>query len=82
MPYTVIVHASNEDAFFAEIEALPQPTDNILVLRNPRKKDGKPLQQLDHEAIIVAYPWTRINFLEVLAERANRDELYEFFRDE
>lgn len=82
MPYTVIVHISNEDAFIAEIDELPQPTDTVLVVRNARKKDGKPLQQLDTEAIMVAYAWTRVTFLEILAERASRDELYEFFRDE
>lgn len=82
MPYTVIVHISNEDAFIAEIDELPQPTDTVLVVRNARKKDGKPLQQLDTEAIMVAYSWTRVTFLEILAERASRDELYEFFRDE
>lgn len=82
MPYTVIVHVTNEDAFLAEIEDLPQPTDSVLVIRNARKKDGKPLQQFDTETIIAAYPWTRVTFVEILAERASRDELFEFFRDE
>jgi hypothetical protein len=82
MPYTVIVHISNEDAFIAEIDELPQPTDSVLVVRNARKKDGKPLQQFDTETIMAAYSWTRVTFLEILAERASRDELYEFFRDE
>jgi hypothetical protein len=82
MPYTVIVHVTNEDAFLAEIDELPNANDNVLVVRNARKKDGKPLQQFDTETIIAAYPWTRVTFLEILAERASRDELYEFFRDE
>lgn len=82
MAYTVIVHIANEDAFVAEIEELPSPTDNVLWLRHFRQKDGKPVRAFDHEAVLVAYPWSRVNFVEVLAERGSRDELYEFFREE
>lgn len=82
MAYTVIVHVTNEDAFLAEIDTLPQPGDSVLIIRNARKKDGKPLQQHDTETVMAIYPWTRVTFVEILAERANRDELYEFFREE
>ena len=78
MPYTVVVHVSNEDAFLGEMEALPQPGDNVLIVTNARRRDGKPLPQMDHEAVMFMYPWTRVNFLEVLAERSSRDELIEF----
>lgn len=82
MAYTVIVHVSNEEPFLGELEALPNPTDTVLIVTNARQRDGKPLRYLDHEAVIVAYPWARVNFLEILAERASRDELIEFFREE
>ena len=82
MAYTLIVHVANEDAFLAEVEELPKPNDQVLIFTNPRKRDGKPLMQLDAEANLFLYPWTRVNYVEVLAEREDRDELIEFFRDE
>ena len=82
MPYTVIVHIANEDALLAEMDELPLPGDNVVAFKNPRKRDGKPISQYDIEASIFYYPWTRVNFIEVLVERASRDELIEFFRDE
>lgn len=82
MSTTVIVHVANEDAFVAEIEVMPQPTDTIVVLANPRRRDGKAIHQFDMEASSVIFPWTRINFLEIMADRGSRDELIEFFRDE
>ncbi len=82
MAYTVIVHATSEIAFLAELTELPKPTDNVLIFTNPRQKDGKKITALDEEATIFIYPWARINYLEVLGESGDRDELIEFFRDE
>lgn len=82
MAYTIVVHIANEDAFLAEVEALPKPDDNVLIFTNPRKRDGKPLTQLDQDANVFLYPWTRVNYVEVMEQRASRDELIEFFRDE
>lgn len=82
MSHTVMVHIANEDAFLAEIEALPKPSDSILVVKNTRQKDGKALRYLDRDATIVMYPWSRVTFIEVLDSGSSRDELIEFFRDE
>lgn len=82
MAFVVVVHVTNEDAFVAEMEQLPKPDDTVLIVANARRRDGKALSHIDHEAVILMYPWTRVNFLEVLAERSSRDELIEFFRDE
>ena len=40
--YTALVHIANEEAFLADLEQLPAPTDSVLVVTNARKKDGKP----------------------------------------
>lgn len=82
MPLTVIVHVANEEAFLAEIEAIPDVNANVLFFTNPRRRDGKPISQFDAEADRFMFPWHRINYLEIMAERQSRDELVEFFRDE
>lgn len=80
--YTVIMHVANEDPFVAEMDELPDPSDQVVVFSNPRKRDGKPLPYIDREAVTFMYPWHRINFIEVLAPQKARDEIIEFFRED
>ena len=80
--YTVIMHVANEDPFVAEMDELPDPSDQVVVFSNPRKRDGKPLPYIDREAVTFMYPWHRINFVEVLAPQKARDEIIEFFRED
>jgi hypothetical protein len=83
MGYRVVVHIYNEDPFVAEIDALPNPQDQFLVLRNPRRRDGKSLSFVTPGATHFLYPWTRIAFVEILeGEAPTNDRLITFFRDE
>lgn len=66
MAITVIIHISNEDPIVAEIEELPSPNDKVLIVANPRKRDGKDLHYIDADVTTVIWPWDRVNFLEVL----------------
>jgi hypothetical protein len=63
---TVIVHITNEDPVVCEIDAMPEATDQILVIHNPRRRDGKDVHYLDEDVSIVIFPWHRINFIQVL----------------
>ena len=63
-----IVHLQGEDAIYGELDAVPDPTHNFLLLRNVRKKDGKPLPYLMEEAEVVLYAWHKITFIEVLQD--------------
>lgn len=66
MSISVILHITNEEPILAEIDELPTTTDYILVANNPRKKDGKDLHFIDSSVTQVMWPWTKINFLEIL----------------
>ena len=44
---TVILHIQNEDPVVGEIEQMPQPIDRLLVVKNPRRRDGKDLHYID-----------------------------------
>ena len=50
MAHTVLIHLINEDPILAEVEKLPDPTDNLLICTNPRRRDGKPLHYITNEA--------------------------------
>ena len=68
MAMAVIVHLQGEDAFLGEIDGLPDPTHQYLLLRNIRKKDGKPLAYTTEGATAFLYPWNRITFVETMSE--------------
>jgi hypothetical protein len=56
----------NEDPVLGEVDDIPGITDTIIYVKNPRKRDGKDLQQLDPNVMTVIWPISRINFIEVL----------------
>lgn len=82
MPIRIIVHIHNEDPFLAEVDELPDPKDNFIVIRHPRKRDGKALTFVTDGATSFLYPWARISFLEVMDETQGHDSVLGFFREE
>ena len=66
MSHTVMIHLLNEDAVVAEIERMPEPGDQVLILSNLRLRDGRDVPYLLPETNTVVYPWTRIHCLEIL----------------
>ena len=66
MPITIVLHIMDEAPIVAEIDELPDPSDRLIVVSNPRRKDGKDLHYLDNNVVTVMYPVTRLNFIEVL----------------
>ncbi|MCB0005388.1 MAG: hypothetical protein KDE09_04805 [Anaerolineales bacterium] len=80
MSISVIVHIANEEPALGEIEELPKTTDNILVVHNPRKMDGRDLPYLADEVTTMVLPWHRIIFLEIMPSD-DADEIIGFVRD-
>lgn len=80
MPFTVLIHLTNEDPVVGEIEELPAPNDVNITVQNPRRRDGKDLASLQPNVTTAIWPWTRINFLEVLPSGAE-EEIIGFVRE-
>jgi hypothetical protein len=80
MTYTVLVHLHNEDTVVAEIDELPNPQDQIIVINNPRLRDGKDLHYIQPEVQTVIFPWTRISFIEVMPTE-EEEEIIGFIRE-
>lgn len=80
MSTTVIVHIKNAEPMLAEIEELPQPNDTLIKLSNPRQRDGKDLIFLEHNVVIVLWPWAEISFIEVLPGETE-EEIVSFIRE-
>jgi hypothetical protein len=66
MPHTVIIHISNEEPIVGELEQLPAANDTVVTIHNPRRRDGKDVQNLSNDAITVIWPINQIAFIEVL----------------
>ena len=81
MSISVIVHISNEDPVVAEMERMPAPEDQVIIIQNPRMKDGKDLHYLDAEVTTMIIPWHRITFIEVVPT-AEMEEVITFVREE
>lgn len=77
---TVIVHVANEDPILGEIDNLPAPTDNILALKNPRRKDGKDIKTMEANVSIVLYPLAKVNYIEVVSSESE-EEIITFVRE-
>ncbi len=66
MPTTIVLHVENEAPIVGEVEEIPNPSDLLIVVNNPRRRDGKDLHYLDSNVVTVMWPVGRINFIEVL----------------
>ncbi len=82
MSHFVILHISNEEAIIAEIEKLPEPSDQFVIVENPRRRDGKDLHYLEDDVTSMIVPWHRINFIEIMPSTEQLEEVITIVREE
>jgi hypothetical protein len=80
MSFSVIVHIAGETPIIGEVDEMPKPTDNIIVVSNPRQRDGKDLHYIDNNVVKVIWPLSKVNFIEIL-ESADEEKIIGFVRD-
>lgn len=80
MAFSVILHISGEEPIVGEIEEMPHPGDSVLVLNNPRKRDGKDIPYLSTDVTTVVWPWEKVNFMEIMPTEAE-EEIVGFVRE-
>jgi len=80
MAYTIILHITGEASILGEIEELPKTSDNIIILTNPRLRDGKDVHYLEQNVTKVIYPLAKIALIEVL-ESQEEENLIGFVRE-
>ena len=77
---TVVIHIMNEDPVVGEIDKLPDPGDTIIIVKNPRRRDGKDLFYLEANVSTVVWPLHRLVFIEVMPT-AEEEEIIGFVRE-
>lgn len=80
MPFTVVLHVQNSEPVLGEVEELPTPSDKLIIVKNPRQKDGKDLQYLAEHVITVIWPVDRLSYIEVLPGEED-EEIFGFVRE-
>ena len=66
MAHRIQIHISNEEPVVGEVENLPSATDTLILVQNPRARDGKDVRSLDPKVTSVIYPVARLNFIQIL----------------
>jgi hypothetical protein len=80
MSYTLIVHIANAEPIVGEVEELPKPTDSLIILHEPRQRDGKEVPYIDRDSMIAIFPIHRISFIEVVTPH-EEEEIIGFVRE-
>lgn len=77
---TVLVHIQNEDPVLGEVDNLPSPQDMLILVKNPRRRDGKDLTYLEANVSSVMWPTSRVNFIEIIPS-GEEEEIISFVRE-
>lgn len=80
MAYSLILHISGEPSIVGEVEELPKPTDTLIIVNNPRLRDGKDIHYLEQNVVKVIWPMVQISLIEVL-ESTEEEDLIGFVRE-
>jgi len=80
MAHTVILHIAGEPSVVGEIEELPKPSDMIIIVSNPRLRDGKDLHYLEQNVTKVIWPLMQISLIEILEDQ-EEENLIGFVRE-
>ena len=80
MPYSVIIHVAGEASIVGEIEELPKNADTIIMVSNPRLRDGKDVHYIEPNVTKVIWPIAKLTLIEVL-ESGEEENLIGFVRE-
>jgi hypothetical protein len=78
--YTLILHILNADPVVGEVDELPEASDTMIILNNPRMRDGKDVPYLAENAVTVYWPVEKLNFIEVMTGK-EEEEIIGFVRE-
>jgi hypothetical protein len=80
MAYNLLLHVANEEPVVVETEKMPDPTDNCIIGKHPRRRDNKEVHYILPEVTTVVFPMWRINFIEVLPSQ-DEEEIFGIVRE-
>jgi hypothetical protein len=79
MPHVLFIHLNNADPLLMDCDELPKASDNMVIGRNPRRKDNKDVTFIEANVQVVMFPMSRISFIEVMPTGED-EEIFTPFR--
>ena len=80
MSISIVLHIQGGGRVLAEVDELPDPSDRLIKLNNPRSVEGKDLDYLMDKVVTVIWPLDKISFIEVLSA-AEDEDIFGFVRE-
>jgi hypothetical protein len=81
MAIRALIHILSEDSVLCELDEMPDPSHHFIRVRNATRRDGKPMDLVDNRTTSIAYPWSRITFVEFFNEDTAKEAVVGFFRE-
>jgi len=77
---TIIVHIMNEDPIVGEVDEIPSQDATLLLVKNPRRREGGDLHYLGKGVNMVIWPVQRVNFVEIISNE-DKEDVISFVRE-
>ncbi len=78
---SLYVHINDGEPLVGEVDELPDPTAQYLLIKNPRQRDGKDLRYLLDNVTTVLMPWWRITYVELMPSAEEEEDVFTPFRE-
>ena len=80
MQQTVLLQMTDEELILGEIDQLPNPADQFMIIHMPRQRDGTKIAHLQENVPIILVPWHQIAYVQLLPG-SGIDEVIGFVRE-
>jgi len=80
MRQPVLLHLTDEELILGEIDQLPNPVDQFMIIHKPRQRDGSKLARLQENVPTILVPWHQIAYVQLLPG-SGIDEVIGFVRE-
>ncbi len=80
MQQSVLLLLTDNELILGEIDQLPDPTDQFMIIHKPRKRDGSKLVQIQENVPTILVPWHQISYVQLLPG-SGIDEVIGFVRE-
>jgi len=80
--HTLLLHITNSEPVKVDVEDMPNPTDVMILGRNPRDRKDREVEWLDEGVSMVWFPLARINMIQVLPDPNAQADFPQLWRND
>jgi len=80
MRQPIMVQLTNDELILGEIDQLPNPSDQFMIVHEPRQPDGTTLTYIQEDVTAILIPWHQAKVVQVLP-KTSIEEVIGFVRE-